>query len=99
MQPAELDALENDADAERLGQLLSSVLMKDMRIVENTAAMCRSAINAEQRATQRAYLEAASADLREAISEETAALDACAVSFASARKRIETRGRELFGEA
>ena len=94
-----LSSLQHSPDAARLGELLSSVLLKDLRIAENTARLCATALSDEKRAAQGIHLQAASADLRGAIEEETAALDACAAEFTRARGLIEARGRALFGEA
>lgn len=92
-----LEALRHSADAARVGPLLSSVLQKDMRIVSNTASMCRRALSDEARAEQRARLPAASEGLRRAIREESAALDACSEMLDAAGGEIDRRGRALFG--
>ena len=59
--------------------------------------MCRRALSDEQRREQRARLPDASEALREAIADESAALDACAEMLDAASEQIDRRGRELFG--
>ena len=95
--PPGLEALRHSPDGARVGQLLSSILQKDLRIVSNTASMCRRALSDEQRREQRARLPDASEALREAIADESAALDACAEMLDAASEQIDRRGRELFG--
>ena len=77
--------------------LLSSVLQKDHTIAANTAQMCSAAQSAEQLALQDQRAAAASADLREAIAEETAALAACAERFGVVEQLVAARGQALFG--
>lgn len=86
--------LPNDAEA---AQMLSSILQKDHRITSNTGEMCSNAQTPERRARQAELLDAASADLREAIREETAALTSCAEGFGAAQAAILERGQALFG--
>lgn len=94
---ADVGELRHHPDAARLGELVSSILQKDLLIAENTHASCMHAVSDEQRGGQRARMDAAAADMREAVAEELDALDACAEQFAAAREQIAQRGEELFG--
>ena len=78
-------------------EMLPGILMREMRIAERTGALCHSALSDEKRAGQRALAEAASPALREAILQETIALDACAAAYRRVSEQIEARGRALFG--
>jgi hypothetical protein len=77
--------------------MLSAILQKDMAVAEKTGAMCSSALASERLEEQPRRLAAASTDLRNAIREETEALNACAEGFAIASERIAARGWQLFG--
>ena len=92
-----LSKLRHHPEAARLGALISSILQKDLLIAENTHALCRQAVSDKQRSGQRERIGTATADLQDVMTEELAALDACAEGFAAAREFIAERGQELFG--
>ena len=72
----------------------ATLLQKDMRIVTNTAAVCTRALGDEEHRVAQATALAdpeTSDDLRGAVRDETAALQACATELNAAAEHIESR--------